>query len=319
MAMPCRPATSEPALVGLLHRWWGGVGRLTIAVASMAVSLALASTGAMADKPKAIPPLTGHVVDTAGVLQTAQLGELDRRLWQFEKAHGSQIVVLIVPTTQPESIEEYSIRVFDAWKLGRKQANDGILILVAARDRKLRIDTGYGLEGAIPDAVAKRIVADSIAPKFRSGDPYAGLVAGVEQIEKLIQGEKLPPVKPGMSAQSGAAGQPDFGELLVIGIVAATIVGSVLSLILGRFLGGLATGGLVGFIAWLITSSLFVVIGAAVIVFLYVLVTAGRGGTSFGGRGGGWSSGGGWGGGGGGGWGGGGGGSAGGGGASGSW
>jgi uncharacterized protein len=280
----------------------------------------LASTHAYAESPLAVPPLTRHVVDTAGMLQPAQVDDLDRRLWQFEKAHGSQIAVLIVPTTQPESVEEYSIRVFDAWKLGRKQANDGILILVAARDRKLRIDTGYGLEGAIPDAIAKRIVSEVIAPKFRTDDPYAGLVAGVEQIEKLIEGESLPPARQGKKSGNRPGLQVDFGELLVIGIVAATIVGGVLSLVLGRFFGGLATGGLVGFITWLITGSLFTMVGAGVIVFLYVLITGGRGGSSFGGwgGGGGWGSGGGWGGGSGG-WGGGGGGSAGGGGASGSW
>ncbi|MCX7175147.1 MAG: TPM domain-containing protein [Proteobacteria bacterium] len=305
-------------MVGRLHIWWNQVRRLTIALALVAAPLSMPTHAADIVTPMAIPALTGHVVDTAGMLQGAQLGDLDRRLWEFEKAHGSQVVVLIVPTTQPESIEEYSIRVFDAWKLGRKQANDGILILVAARDRKLRIDTGYGLEGAIPDAIAKRIVSETIAPKFRGGDPYAGLVAGVEQIEKLIEGESLPSVKQGKNAPR--AGQGDFSELLVIGIIAATIVGSVLSLVLGRFFGGLATGALVGFIAWLVTSSLFAMIGAGVIVFLYVLVTAGRGGSSIGGwgGGGGWGSGGGWGGGSGG-WGGGGGGSSGGGGASGSW
>ena len=267
-----------------------------------------------------IPALTAHVVDTAGLLQDAQRGELDRRLWQFEKARGSQIVVLILPTTQPESIEEFSIRVFDAWKLGRKQANDGILILVAVRDRKLRIDTGYGLEGAIPDAIAKRIVTEIIAPKFRGGDPYAGLAAGIEQIEKLVEGERLPPAGKVRPTQSAQPGQGDFAEMLVFGIIAATIVGSVLSLVLGRFLGGLATGGLVGFIAWFMTSSLLVMIGSGVLVFLYVLVTAGRGGSGGWGSGHGWGGGGssGWGGGGGG-WGGGGGGSAGGGGASGSW
>lgn len=305
-----------------MRRWWTRVRGMLIALAVvvMPLVLGLVPPSAGAESALPVPPLTRHVVDTAAMLQAAQLDDLDRRLWQFEKAHGSQIAVLIVPTTQPESIEEYSIRVFDAWKLGRKQANDGILILVAARDRKLRIDTGYGLEGAIPDAIAKRIVSEVIAPKFRTDDPYAGLVAGVEQIEKLIEGESLPPAKQGKNVRNRPGLQVDFGEALVIGIIAATIVGSVLSLMLGRFFGGLATGGLVGFIAWLITSSLFVMIGAGVIVFLYVLVTGGRGGSSFGGWGGGsgWGSGGGWGGGSGG-WGGGGGGSAGGGGASGSW
>lgn len=264
----------------------------------------------------AVPPLTGHVVDQAGLLQATQAEALANRLRQFEQQHGSQIVVLIVPTVQPESIEQFSIRVFDAWKIGRKQANDGILLVVAVRDRKLRIDTGYGLEGAIPDAVAKRIVAERIAPQLRAGDPYAGLLAGVEQIMKLIEGEQLPPVKRAQTAQTG---QGDFGELLVMGIVAATIVGGVLSLVLGRFFGGLATAGLVSAIAWLMTGSLIVMIASAILVFLYVLVTAGRGGSPWGGWGGGagWG-GGGWGSGGGGGWGGGGG-SAGGGGASGEW
>ncbi|MDD5176937.1 MAG: TPM domain-containing protein [Sterolibacterium sp.] len=281
----------------------------------LAASMSFAVEGSLV----AVPKLTGHVVDTAGMLQPAQAEALERRLGQFEKQRGSQIVVLIVPTVQPESIEQYSIRVFDAWKLGRKQVNDGILIVVAAQDRKLRIDTGYGLEGAIPDAVAKRIVAETIAPQFRAGDPYAGLVAGIAQIEQLIQGEQLPPAKQGQGVQGGQGQQGQFEELLVIGIVAASIIGGVLSLMLGRFFGGLATAGVVGAIAWFMTSSLFVMLGSGILVFLYVLVTAGRGGSSFGGwGGGGWSSGGGWGGGGGG-WSGGGGGSAGGGGASGGW
>lgn len=255
----------------------------------------------------AVPPLTAHVVDLAGLLAPAQAGDLDQRLLRFEVVHGSQIAVLIVPTTAPEAIEQYSIRVFDAWKLGRKQYNDGILIVVAAQDRALRIDAGYGLEGAIPDAVAKRVVMETMAPKFRAGDPYGGLVAGVEQIGKVIAGEQLPPA-------AGRSGQDwSIEQLLVVGIVAATIVGGALSLILGRFFGGIATGGVVGAIAWLLSGSLFAVIAAAFMVFLFVLISGGRGGSSFGGwGGGGWSSGGG-------GWGGGGGGSAGGGGASGNW
>lgn len=303
-------------MISILRSWRVWVRQLNLAVLTAA---GMVSGWAIADDAHLpIPSLTRHVVDTAGLLKQAQLDELDGRLWQFEKARGSQIAILIVPTTQPEPIEAYSIRAFDTWKLGRKQANDGILITVAVSDRKLRIDTGYGLEGAIPDAIAKRIVSEVIAPKFRGGDPYAGLVAGVEQIERLIEGEKLPAAKSAKSKQA-TAGDIDIGEMLVIGIVAATIIGGVLSVVLGRFLGGLATGGLVGFMAWLITSSTLVMIAAGVIVFFYVLVTGGRGGSSFGGfGGGGWNSGSGWGGGGGG-WGGGGGGSAGGGGASGSW
>ncbi|MFA7282121.1 MAG: TPM domain-containing protein [Sterolibacterium sp.] len=309
----------------LLRHWLTALPRqlFKIVAATLLLALGLFSALAMADSLVQVPPLTGHVVDTAGLLQAPQAEALAQRLRQFELQHGSQIVVLIVSTVQPESIEQYSMRVFDAWKIGRKQANDGVLLLVAVRDRKLRIDTGYGLEGAIPDAIAKRIVADTIAPRFKAGDPYAGLQAGVEQILKLIEGEQLPAASPsGKQAQSGDG---QFGELLVLGIVAATIVGGVLSLVLGRFFGSLATAGIVAALIWFMTASMIVMIGSAVLVFLYVLVTGGRGGSSIGGwgtghgghrgmggwGGGGWSSGGGsWGGGGG---------SAGGGGASGGW
>lgn len=270
---------------------------------------------------QAVPPLSGPFVDRAGMLSADQAAQLDGRLRQFSQAHGSQIAVLIVPTTQPESIEQYSIRVFDAWKLGRKEANDGILILVAAQDHKLRIDTGYGLEGAIPDAIAKRIVMEIIAPKLRAGDAYGGLLAGVEQIEKLIAGEHLPPPPQGrgQAGHGGQAGEGQFSQMLVMGIVAATIVGGVLSMILGRFFGSLATAGVVGAIAWVMSGSLLVMLASGVIVFLYVLVTGGRGGFGgMGGLGGGGGFGGGGGGFGGGGWSGGGG-SAGGGGASGEW
>ena len=291
---------------------------------TLGLTLAPALALAVADSLVPVPPLTRHVVDQAGLLQPSQADALERRLWDFEKAHGSQIAVLIVPTTLPESIEQYSIRVFDAWKLGRKQHNDGILIVVATQDRILRIDTGYGLEGAIPDAIAKRIVSETIVPRFRDGKPLEGLILGVEQIEKLIAGEQLPPAK--SKAGTGEGGQGRLSELLVVGIIAATIIGGVLSLILGRIFGSLATGGVVGFIAWIMAGSLFVSAATAIMVFLYVLVSGGRGGRGGIGRGGwgGWGGGGGfphgggWGGGSGE-WGGGGGGSAGGGGASGRW
>lgn len=284
--------------------------RLLIALALLASTVFAAGA-----ELTAIPLLTGHVVDRAGLLSASQAETLASRLRAFEQQHGSQLVVLIVPTVQPESIEQYSMRVFEAWKIGRKQTNDGILILVSVNDRKLRIDTGYGLEGAIPDAIAKRIVADTMAPRFRAGEPYAGLFAGVEQIIKLVEGEQLPPPVRKSAVQNW---QGQFEELLVLGIVAATIVGGVLNLVLGRFFGSLATAGIVAGIAWLMTASMLVMIAAAVLVFMFVLVTAGRGGSALGGWGGGSSWGGGGWGSGGGSWGGGGG-SAGGGGASGGW
>lgn len=287
--------------------------RVLALVALTAIGSAVAAA-APEGEPQAVPPLTSHVVDRAGLLTSGEAARLDQRLMQFEQRRGSQIALLILASTAPESIEQYSIRVFDAWQLGRKQFNDGILIVVASQDRKLRIDTGYGLEGAIPDAVARRIIAEIIAPRLRAGDAYGGLVAGLDQIEKLIGGEQLP------AAASARGGQAmPWDQLLVMLIVGATILGGVLSLVLGRFFGALATGGVLGAIVWFMSASLLGAVAALVLGLLYVLVTGGRGG-GIGGLGGmgGWG-GGGWSSGGGGGWGGGGGGSAGGGGASGSW
>ena len=134
----------------------------------------------------AIPPLKTRVTDITGTLTDGQLAGLEAKLWDFEKRKGSQVAVLIVPTTQPEAIEQYSIRVFDQWKLGRKGVDDGILLLVAKDDRKLRIEVGRDLEGVIPDAIAKRIIVEAIAPRFREGDFYGGTTAGVDRIMRSI-------------------------------------------------------------------------------------------------------------------------------------
>ena len=141
----------------------------------------------------AIPPLKAHVTDLSGTLSAAQQAQLEQQLAAFETARGSQIAILIVPTTQPEVIEQFSIRVAEAWKIGRRKHDDGVLVTVAKNDRKMRIDVGYGLEGAIPDVVAKRIISETMAPKFRQGDFAGGLSAAVTQIETLIGGESLPP------------------------------------------------------------------------------------------------------------------------------
>lgn len=280
-------------------------------------ALLLAAALVNADDLVAVPPLKQRVTDLTATLTPEQAASLEQQLARFEAARGSQIAILIVPTTQPEAIEQYAIRVAEAWQIGRKTHDDGVLVTVAVQDRKLRIDTGYGLEGAIPDALARRIIAEVISPRFKAGDFYGGLSGGVSKIQELIEGEQLPAPKARSAAQEkGFGGQ--FQELLVIGIVAATIVGGILSAMLGKLLGGVATGGIVGFIAMLITGSMIAAIAAGIIVFIFVLAFSGRGG-HFGGWGGGGGMGGGsWGGSSGGSWGGGGGG-FGGGGASGDW
>jgi len=221
-----------------------------------------------------------------------------------------------VPTTKPEPIEAYGIRVAEAWKVGRKGVGDGVIVLVAKEDRRMRIEVAKALEGAIPDARAKRIVAEIMAPAFKQGDFAGGLREAIGALEKLIEGEDLPPPKAAAIEASGFGWQ----EVLVLGIVGAVFVGGFLRAILGAALGSAAAGAIVGGGAWLLTGSLLAGIAAAVLAFVFVLAFgSGRGGFGGGLPGGGWSSGGGRGGGSSGGWSGGGGGDFGGGGASGSW
>src|SRR5258708_4957862 len=141
----------------------------------------------------AVPPLSAHVTDLTGTLAAQQIRDLESRLAAFERDKGSQIAVLMLPSTQPETIEEYSIRLADAWKIGRARVDDGVILVVAKNDRKLRVEVGRGLEGAIPDAIAKRVIAEVIAPHFKANDFYGGIVAGTGALMKLIDAEDLPP------------------------------------------------------------------------------------------------------------------------------
>ncbi len=167
--------------------------------------------GAVAHGEVAVPPLQARVTDLTGTLTAPQRQALEDKLAAFEAAKGSQIGVLIVPTTEPETIEQYALRVAEQWKLGRKGVDDGALLLVAKNDRRLRIEVGYGLEGVIPDAGAKRIVSDIISPYFRQGDFYGGISAGVDRMIRVVDGEPLPPPRPrGASADQGV----DLGAIL---------------------------------------------------------------------------------------------------------
>jgi uncharacterized protein len=273
----------------------------------------------------AVPPLRSPVTDLTGTLTPEQSAELEAKLRAFEQSKGSQVAVLIVPTTQPEDIESYGIRVGEAWKLGRKGVDDGAILIVARDDRRLRIEVGYGLEGVLPDAKANRILDEDIVPYLRNGDYYGGISAGVDRMLRVIEGEPLP--EPERSSPADAV--PGLFTVLPFLFIFALIGGSVLRRMFGRVGGALATGGVVGFLTWLLIGILGLSILAGFLAFIFAL-TGGGGGPSPGGNG--WYSrrhgsgwghpggfGGGWGGGGiGGGWSGGGGG-FGGGGASGSW
>jgi uncharacterized protein len=244
-------------------------------IASLAAALALCATVGQAQTLVPVPALTSRVTDLTGTLKPDQVAALDAKLSAFESAKGSQVAVLMVPTTRPEEIEQYGIRVADAWKLGRKGVDDGALLLVARDDRKVRIEVGYGLEGVLPDATANRIVDEDIVPRFRDGDYYGGVDAGVDRMMQVIEGEPLPEPARSGTANGAASG---LGNLLPVLLVFALVGGSILRRLFGRVAGALATGGLVGFITWLIVGIVALSIFAGVVAFIFAVVGGGTGG-----------------------------------------
>jgi uncharacterized protein len=254
------------------------IGRLLVALLLAAVP----ATALQAAGLQPVPPLQSRVTDTTGTLTAGQQSELDGKLASFEQRKGAQIALLIVPTTQPESIEDYSYRVATAWKLGREQPDDGVLLLVALQDRALRIEVGRGLEGALPDATANRIIDETIKPLFRQGDIFGGVSAGLTRIMQVVDGEPLPP--PDRSWR--APGDRLFGMLpfLFFGVL---IGGAVLRALLGRIVGSLATGGLAGGAIWLASKVLGFAIGGGLLAWLIAMMIGAAGGMGGGRRGGG--------------------------------
>lgn len=226
----------------------------------------------------AVPPI-GRVVDLTSTLGSGDIAAIEQKLKNFEDRKGSQVAVLIVPTTAPETIEQYSLRVVEQWKLGRKKVDDGAILVVAKNDRKLRIEVGYGLEGALTDVTSKRIIDEVITPKFRSGDFAGGISDGVDRILGVIDGEPLPAPQP----KSSTIGVDDLGQLLPVIFIAAIVVGGILRAMLGPFLGALVTGGGIGLLAWVIIGVLSLSALAGIIAFVVTLIGGGLGG----GRGGG--------------------------------
>ena len=230
---------------------------------------------------QSVPPLSSPVTDLTQTLTAQQQQALSSQLLAFEQQKGSQVAVLIVPTTQPEDIAQYSIRVAEAWKIGRAKQDDGVIILVAKQDRKVRIEVGRGLEGAIPDIYAKRIITENISPLFKQGDFYGGLLAGVEKITALIAGEQLPP--PPQTKTSGP--NMGFDSALGLFLIACIFLGSFFTGILGRFFGSTATGGVVGGLSGLVygmTSGLTV--GVLAFIFTLFIPTLFSGGATSSGR-----------------------------------
>lgn len=228
----------------------------------------------------AVPPVA-RVSDQTATLSGADIAALERALQDFEQRKGSQIAVLVVPTTAPETVEQYALRVAETWKLGRKGVDDGALLLVAKDDRALRIEVGYGLEGALTDITAKRIVSDVIVPYFRQGDFAGGIRAGVDRMISVIDGEPLP--EPSRATAGGEGGIEQYAPMLFI---VALGLGGVLRAMLGRLPGALATGGVVGFIAWIVVGLLPIAVVAGIVALVITLFGGGRGIGGFGGGGG---------------------------------
>jgi uncharacterized protein len=248
-------------------------------IGSVGAGLLLLIAG-LASADVAVPPYSARVIDLTGTLSGGAVANIEAKLMDLETQKGSQIAVLIVPTTQPEEIEQYSIRVAEAWKAGRKNVDDGAILLVAKDDRRVRIEVGRGLEGALPDAVANRIIEENITPRFKAGDFDGGIETGVDKIIAVVDGESLPP--PDKKWEHNGTLSNALPLLLVLVFVAS----GVLRAVFGRMLGSVATGGLAGMLAWLLSHLIPLGVGAGFVAFVFALLagSASRGWTT-GGRG----------------------------------
>jgi len=242
-------------------------GRLFALIVTLAL---LGSAGAAGEV--AVPTLTARVTDQTATLTPDQIESIGQTLEAFEARKGTQIAVLIVPTTEPETIEQYSLRVVEQWKLGRRQVDDGALLIVAKNDRTLRIEVGYGLEGALNDAISNRIIRETIIPRFRENDFYGGIAAGVDQMIRVADGEPLPPPQ-----TRTRGGSPDVWKLAPVIFMLAVALAGVLRSAFGRLPGAVIAGGGAALIAWLLATGIAAVAAAGLIAFLFTLFGTGMG------------------------------------------
>ncbi|CAI09420.1 hypothetical protein ebA5805 [Aromatoleum aromaticum EbN1] len=282
--MNCHPC---PALFAGLQAVWTAARRwltsASIAFVALVALALLGPTASLAQDLQPVPALTARVIDQTGTLDSGERQALEAKLAAFEAERGAQIVVLIVATTAPEDIAAYAYRVAAEWKIGRRDIGDGILMVVAKDDRRVRIEVARALEGAVPDLAAFHIIDRAITPAFRRGEFAVGIDAGLDALMARIRGENLPLPEPDVRGRGDPPSLEDLGAFLFVGV---PIVGAVLVGMLGRKLGALATGGVAGLLAQLLLGSLLLAIIAGVVAFIFVLVL-GIGGGGRGGRGGG--------------------------------
>jgi uncharacterized protein len=264
--------------------------------------LALLPIGVWAQALQPVPALTARVIDQTGTLDAASLAAIEAKLAAFEQTKGAQVVVVMVATTAPEDITDYTQRLGDAWKIGRREVGDGVLFVIAKDDRRMRIATAKTLEGAIPDLLARRILDQAVTPAFRQGDYAGGIQAGVDQILARISGEALP--LPGEATPMSGNQSFEWMDLLIFMVFAVPFISLALRSIFGNKLGTLLTGVGAGGLAWWLTTVFWIAIGAGLIGMLAALFMqfmpaasassgrGGRGGGPWGGPGGGWGGGG---------------------------
>jgi uncharacterized protein len=220
-----------------------------------------------------VPPLQGHLTDLTKTLSAEQGQAIEQLLTTFENRKGTQIAILILPSTGPEPIELFSIRVAEKWKIGRKRQDDGVILVIAKADRAVRIEVGYGLEGVLTDLHSQRIISNIILPHFKQNDFYGGITAGIADIIRRIDGEPVaeesPPGKPFSKPAANVA--PTVGPDLTLIVIAALLIGGLLRLIFGRIPGALLTGILVTFVAWFVIGALFLAVAAGTVALAFTL------------------------------------------------
>ncbi len=263
------------------RRWHWRSGTAALAWLALLWACLCLCLPAQAQQIQPVPALSGRIVDQAGLLSAGQAQALEAKLAAFEQRSGPQIVVLTLPSTQPEDIATYAQRVADQWKIGRRQVGDGVLLVVARDDRRVRIEVAKALEGAVPDLAARQIIDRAIGPAFKRGDYAAGLDGAVDMLMQRIQGENLPP--PSSAGRPGAGGDSpldgfDLPSLAMLLLIATPVIGAIARGMLGSKLGTLVTAGGIGGLAFLVTASVVIAVGAGLLALLLVGLFGGGGG-----------------------------------------
>jgi uncharacterized protein len=268
-------------------------GFLAAVLFCLSLMFSVVGVAGAAEGEVAVPPLKARITDLTGTLDATQRAALESKLAALEQRKGAQVAVLLVPTTKPESVEQYALRVAEAWKLGRKGVDDGALLLIAKNDRQLRIEVGRGLEGALPDATAKRIIAEFIVPAFKQNNFNGGIDAGVDRVIQVVEGEPLP-APAARPAGRGASSGVTIDDSLTYAGVAVVFLGGILRWIFGTLLGSLIAGVIAGVAATFFGAGVMggVIIGVIAFVLCLLGISFFGGGSSSSG-GGGWSGGGG--------------------------